>query len=448
MKYKLSLLFVTVALIGFCQKNGQLTGVNGDWKKVHKAMSKIGMVHIPSGSIYTKDKDSLSYYMNSLDFNYDITPRDADIGLLSNNSRITSVQSYFMGKYEVTNREYKQFVDYVVDSNYRVALGLPYVKGAEDSLVINSSLTLDLKDQSVQDKLVASGLAIRETLNGETILVPVKSKINFRYRHLRINTSYRSYTEEGVKDTIDYSPGKLILSSDKYAIIEYEINPFPKSELFNVIDSVLARDYFSLKAFENYPVTCVTQMQAEGYCKWFTEEHHDLSSVIGDFRLPHEMEWEYAAFYDNESPMYGWQGINVNSEKGEYFGNFFPGDDVINKDQLAKKLFSSFQYKGSPLSTKNYNKTSYGFMLPVDAYKPNSAGVYNLSGNVSEMLVANSRINYPYGFRDVILKGGSYLDPIYYSEINTRQIADQKSAAYDRGFRVVCTYYQGGVRNF
>ena len=101
---KLLILFGALAALVSCSNkgNGELVGVQGDaWKDP----TPYGMVFIPSGS-------------------FTMGPNDQDANwALSSQSKVVSVDAFWMDETEITNREYKQFVYWVRDSIARTKLG-------------------------------------------------------------------------------------------------------------------------------------------------------------------------------------------------------------------------------------------------------------------------------------------------------------------------------------
>lgn len=66
------------------------------------------------------------------------------------------------------------------------------------------------------------------------------------------------------------------------------------------------KEYFSNSDYENFPVVGVTAQMAEYFCIWQTQEanikNKDKGKVlIQDFRLPTQLEWEYAKQYGDKS---------------------------------------------------------------------------------------------------------------------------------------------------
>lgn len=108
----------------------------------------------------------------------------------------------------------------------------------------------------------------------------------------------------------------------------------------------------------DYPVVNISKQAAELYCEWLSEvwnSQQDKYEV--EFRLPTEKEWEYAALGGKEPKNrdYPWDGKYCKNSKGEF---------------LAQH--KAFGLKFGPAKTHSF--------------LPNEFGLYNMSGNVSEMI--------------------------------------------------------------
>ncbi len=97
---KLLLLGFVVAVIASCStRSGHLTGVLG--RPVYQPEIPLGMVYIPSGS-------------------YDMGENDQDVPFLhQTRAKTVSVQAFYIDQTEITNNEYRQFVEWVRDSMAR-----------------------------------------------------------------------------------------------------------------------------------------------------------------------------------------------------------------------------------------------------------------------------------------------------------------------------------------
>jgi len=177
--------------------------------------------------------------------------------------------------------------------------------------------------------------------------------------------------------------------------------------------------YFSHPAYDNYPVVNITRAGAMLYCKWLTEKFNKKLKNIGYYgqvRLPLQDEWIIAAMAGDTAAVYPWKGNETVNKKGEYYCNFNHSntDNKINKSSKGSTLYA-------PVVVKHY--------------KPNAYGIYDMAGNVAEMVTIDT--NYRY-FKT---KGGSFNDNEKYIKIKGDDPYDGISDASPFiGFRPLMTY--------
>lgn len=140
----------------------------------------------------------------------------------------------------------------------------------------------------------------------------------------------------------------------------------------------------------NLPVVGVSYEQAIAFCKWRTERvkyflsvKNSKSKIDFEYRLPTEKEWEF-----------------VSDGSGEVFSNKAAAN-LKWQDNIESKL------------------------LPVETFKPNLHGIYDLTGNAAEMLLEKN-----------IAKGGSWKDSPEDSRNGKKQHYTKASPWL--GFRCVC----------
>lgn len=163
--------------------------------------------------------------------------------------------------------------------------------------------------------------------------------------------------------------------------------------------------YYRHPAYRNYPVVGISYEQAVAYCKWRTERVKTMLSVKKDFvhhhfeyRLPTKTEWEKLA--EPSSPFLNNNGKN---EKGLYQLNcVHPAFDI-----------------------KNNVSDNADVTAPVYSYWKNSLGLYNMVGNVAEMVNEKG-----------ICKGGSWRNALEDCRVG-KDNAYTKPMAW-LGFRCIC----------
>jgi len=205
------------------------------------------------------------------------------------------------------------------------------------------------------------------------------------------NSEYSKFLKE-IKNTDLYS--KCLFDSVKWTS-NYELFLDPMKNM-----------YHSHPAYDNYPVVNVSHFAAEKYCEWLTVQYNTQRKrkyTQVKFRLPTEKEWEYSA-------------------RGAYNSNRTPfeNDEVLNSE-CNNCYRANLKYS---IDGENKYKVDGGFfMIKVQTYNPNKSGLYNVIGNVSEMIDVEG-----------ITKGGSWNDYLKDSFIGLKDVYSEPSP--EVGFRV------------
>jgi|GEM_PF-1171426 len=204
------------------------------------------------------------------------------------------------------------------------------------------------------------------------------------------------------------------------------------------VNEPMERHYATHPAYDNYPVVNITAEGAELYCDWLTTETHKMyggkgkkEKFVNDLRLPADLEWEYAAKAGSDTAIYPWPGKFVRDAKGTYLCNFSP----LVTDSLGKTYH-------------NFNIDGAFHMAVTGSYKPNAYGLYNMAGNVAEMVWVheNSKFFSTDSMRiDYKAKGGSWFS-------TEKDILIESSQEFENGkhptpligFRPVMTYLKLG----
>lgn len=188
----------------------------------------------------------------------------------------------------------------------------------------------------------------------------------------------------------------------------------------------LVRYYFRHPNFNEYPVVGVSWEAANLFCKWLTDKYNSdpkrkFKKVI--FRLPTEKEWELAGYGGHKYLPYAWGGPSLRNSVGRYLCNFRRvGDENISFDTITKKLIVDFKnnpYASNPAS--ELNDASW-ITESVKSFYPNNFGLYNVCGNVAEMVQEKG-----------IAKGGSWRSPG--GDVQVKSRVHFSNPTRDIGFR-------------
>ena len=176
--------------------------------------------------------------------------------------------------------------------------------------------------------------------------------------------------------------------------------------------------YFRYPAFDKYPVVGISYEAATEYCSWLTQKYNQdpgrkFKKVT--FRLLNKEEWTYAANKGDTTKVYTWGSGFIQNNRKQYLCNFKQTTFVY--DSVTKKYN---EIPGNSASGLNDRTTIAG---AVNSFYPNSFGLYNMCGNVAEMIEEKG-----------IAKGGSYEDPSYKVTIASEKKYSKPQA--DIGFRV------------
>lgn len=390
--------------------------------------------------------------------------------------REISVDGFWMDETEITNSEYKQFVNWVKDSIIRERLADPAFAGDETYKItedkngdpvkphLNWKKPLPRKPNDDEQRAFNS-LYVVNPVTGEKSIDA--SQLNYRYevydyvtaalRRNRLNAQERNLNTDVAVD-----PNEVVMISKDTAYIDdeghivretinrplsgpwdflntYIVNVYPDTTCWvndfrNSDNELYLRNYFSNPTYNEYPVVGVTWEQANAFCAWRTD--YLLKGLGGEaryiqrYRLPTEAEWEYAA-RGKEGNEFPWENKDVKSGDGCFYANFKPD-------------------KG------NYTEDGNLITSRVGIYKANSNGLYDMAGNVAEwtstiyteagvdaMNDLNPQLSYnaakedPYRLKKKSVRGGSWKDPKSYIRSAWRSWEYQNQPRSYIGFRCV-----------
>lgn len=193
---------------------------------------------------------------------------------------------------------------------------------------------------------------------------------------------------------------------------EDSVNYRPNSHLWSTrkLSEPLQRYYFRHPAYQNYPVVNINYEQATAYCEWLTSELNSrFSNQKVRVRLPTEKEWEDAAKGNNPFAIFPWGTESMRVESGKNQG----------------KMQANFiRRRGDYMGIAGSLNDGATITAPVESYWPNDFGLYNMSGNVAEMVAEKG-----------LVKGGSWKSRADWLRIDKQQYV--KGASPEVGFRYV-----------
>ncbi|OQD42474.1 T9SS ring complex lipoprotein PorK/GldK [Croceivirga radicis] len=436
----LALVFLLTSCGSKSRSKGELVGVKG--KKWYPE-KPYGMELIPRGSfIMGKAEEDQAKVLNAP-------------------TRTVTVRSFYMDDTEITNSEYRQFVEWVKDSVARTKLAIlaeelglspeddgtigEYAFASADTTklsvwekykldnfiggdgyeayALNKDIDLiwdtnDYPDEYYAEIMDSLYLSEEETYNGQRSL-DVK-QLKYKYNWMDIEAAARSKSGKRSdfikKEELNIYPDTTVWIRD----FEYSYN------------EPMHNDYFWHDAYSDYPVVGVNWQQAKAFCHWRTKFKNDDQKsrgkqFVNQFRLPTEAEWEYAARGGIEGGTYPWGGPYVISDTGCFMANFKP-------------------------QRGDYAADAALYTVEAKSYEPNDYNLYNMAGNVSEWTNSSydpgayeyvSTMNPNAGSgqnKRKVIRGGSWKDVAYFLQVSTRDYEYQDSARSYIGFRTVQDY--------
>ena len=384
--------------------DGQLHGVAPASK--YNLSKPPGMVYIPPGTFHMGPSDE--------DINYAYTARNKQV----------SINGFWMDATEITNNEYRQFVNWVRDST--AATLMQYGKEVDGKFQIDWKKTQTIKwgDKATIEKIDQLILTPENRIFGKKEIDP--SKLIYHSETFDLKEAAKKANEGKVRSTF---------------IVKKDIKIYPDTlvwirDFSYSYNEPMTKRYFSHPAFGNYPVVGVNWNQATAFCEWRTlylNSFLDKSKMANEspFRLPTESEWEYAARGGRSQSMFPWGNYYLRNKKGCLLANFKPG-------------------RG------NYPEDGAFYTARADAYWPNDFGLYCMAGNVAEWTSSvyyegaynfqhdmnpdiryNAKDSDPPRMKRKVIRGGSWKDVGYFLQTSTRTYEYQDTAKSYIGFRCV-----------
>lgn len=433
------LFFITLMISCGGSDKGELVGVKGkNWKQP----KPYGMTLVPGGA----------YVMGS---------SDDDLASTKNAPpKTVTVRSFYMDETEITNSEYRQFVNWVRDSVIKMRLAIlaeetgqtpgsggigefAFIDANSENMTPYEKYMYDnyysLADGYEGRKLNPKAKLIWDTKKYpdeyytevmDSMYIPVDESYNGR-RPLDVNKLVFKYQQ------MDIEKAARARGNRKDFIKEKEVKVYPDTTVWirdfdYSYNEPMHNDYFWHEAYSEYPVVGVTWEQAKAFCEWRTlfKNSYQKSKgkdLVNAFRLPIESEWEFAARGGLEGGTYPWGGPYTTDARACFMANFKPK----RGDYAADKALYTVEAK---------------------SYEPNGYNLFNMAGNVAEWtntaydpnsyeyVSTMNPNNYDENNKRKVVRGGSWKDVAYFLRVSTRAYEYQDSARSYIGFRTVQDY--------
>jgi len=406
---------IGMSLLTSCKSNRLYDAPKVSTFRGNRLPAPPGMVYIPSGTIFYKSSQDSS-----------------DVG------KNVSLSAFFIDETEVTNKQYRQFVNWVADSiavvDYLEDDQYFLEQAADDSNEVKGERLIDWsvvkknsplwqnKNPEIQEKL----RPLMTMKGGKRVLN--QELLTYRFSYLKMDGINNN---QYVTDTVHVMPVDNIWSKD-----------FPNAQM-----TAMDANYFDHQSFDYNPVVGVSWKQARAYADWRGKEimaslqkNSYLKGYQLTFSLPTEAQWQYAAE-----------------------GKLDPTDTIRRtrltiKDRKSDKKKLAVNFKQGE---GTYSRDGSTFTVPVKAYTPNAFGVYNMAGNVSEwtldafspsavefvndlnpVLLYDADDNASYALKRKVVRGGSWKDNGGMLDSDTRNYEQQDEAHSYIGFRCVMSAFE------
>lgn len=265
------------------------------------------------------------------------------------------------------------------------------------------------------------GIKLPKSFNGKFSRVPA-GKVMLAAEELSVDEFYISKEEVTNRE---YRQFLTEIAKSEYRSLIKDL--LVDSANWEQIDGKAYAQYYHVHpAYDNYPVVNISYEAATFYCKWLTETANKTlnSEVILEYKLPTRAEWIKAAQGNMQRVSYSWGGPAVRNAKGQILANFkILGAENIHFDP-ATKSYKIIENLLLPQKANDKLYSNNDVTAPTKSYAPNDFGLYNMNGNVAEML-----------FEKGIASGGSWNSPGY--DIRNESIMSYEKSSPMVGFRPI-----------
>lgn len=382
------------------------------------------------------------------------------------NLKTVTMNGFWMDETEITNRQYKLFINWVRDS---IAMTRLVEAGIQDFAILPTDEDADEDEYTLNWKKRSAIWTTKDEEYTDALAPMLYEKGGLRTTSLHYRYQWYVYdyaallknkfdivTGTYAQDTkfrldtfwIDEETGliqdstverRYPLSGPQDLLTTKIIGVYPDTlvwlrEFQFSYNEPMLHMYFSHPGYLDYPVVGVTWEQAHAFCNWRTYHYDNADTRARAYRLPTEAEWEYAARGGRKMAMYPWGNNYARDAEGCFLANFKP-------------------YHGG------YKDDTGITTMKVAQFAPNDFGLYDMAGNVAEWTnsaystASNTNVNDinpdfsymackedPDILKRKVVKGGSWKDISYFIQCGVRSYEYQYESRSYIGFRCVRSY--------
>ncbi|MDR3245264.1 MAG: formylglycine-generating enzyme family protein [Prevotellaceae bacterium] len=366
-----------------------------------------------------------------------------------------TTDNIWMDQTETTNLAYRAFVSWTADSIARRMLANNEVEGfyieEEDDegdeepdpneirLNYKTKIGISPKQRGAEEHypILRDGgffYSKQEALGQKRVLDT--RKIYYKYRHFDLHQAAKvkwipDENPDGTmgghyEGTIIDKKGVAVTVTDRSSfMVEENVPIYPDTlvwirDFYNSYNEPLSKSYFWHPGYDYYPVVGVSWLQAVAFCDWRSKHSHEKKYKNQypphEYRLPNEVEFEYAARGGLEGNLYPWGSMYNTNSSGCFLANFKPqrGDYALD----------------------GFTRTA-----PVAQYEPNEFGLYDMAGNVSEWVFD--------AFEESAYETTHDLVPTYHYQVKENDKPNKKRKVVRGGsWKDISYFLQNGARNY
>ncbi|MFV0605003.1 MAG: SUMF1/EgtB/PvdO family nonheme iron enzyme [Niabella sp.] len=334
------------------------------------------------------------------------------------------ISGYYISQTEVTNAQYKEFVNWVRDSIAAKTIGGEYidVSSANDtSINWKKASKINYTNPEIIGKLSDLFLDPSQTIGQKRMLNPAK---------LIYLMEGFNYVEASKKENAGRNPNDFLY--------KYDVQIYPDTlawmrDFGYSNNEQMAVGYYDSPKYQNYPVVGVSWMQANAFCDWMTKHKINVLQTKskmaegGKCRLPTESEWMYAAGLNN-----GLYSQNTHQQKSKKEKK--NSDKKEQKEDGKEKIFPVYVQEGKKGNIGLYNMAENVAEWTGTSYYEGGENFQNRFNPDIQWGTPNSKSA---AVRRKVVRGGSWKDTPVLKTTDNRSYEDMGATHSFVGFRIV-----------